>query len=112
MYFQSIYITIVVGSLRRNLRSSSSTTRPVSSSSFRRAASMLDSLSVFPSNDCHILFITFPYHKDIRTPSLSCTIIMTNLAWAALHFISFLRVQIDTLSATLLLSDSLDIASA
>src|SRR6266498_3018256 len=72
---------------------------------------MLSSPSVFPPDDCHMLFITFPYHRDIRTLSLSCTITMTNLAWAALHFISFLRALISILSATLLSPRSLDIAS-
>src|SRR6266545_2750205 len=73
---------------------------------------MLDSPSVFPPDDCHMLFITFLYRRDIRTPSLSCTIIMTNLAWVALHFISFLRALIGILSVALLSPRSLDITSA
>src|SRR6266542_378925 len=73
---------------------------------------MLSSPSVFSPGDCHMFFITFPYHRDIQTPSLSCTIIMTNLAWEALRFILFLRALIGILSVTLLLPGSLDIASA
>src|SRR6266498_4801745 len=73
---------------------------------------MLGSPSVFPPGDCHMSFITSPYRRDIRTPSLSCTITMTNLAWLALLFISFLRALIGILSAALLSPGSLDIASA
>ncbi len=96
----------------RNLRSSGFVTRPVSSSNTRRAGSMLGSLSVFPPGNYHMLFITSPYCRDIRTPSLSYTITMTNLAWTALHFISFLRALIGILSVMLLLPGSLNIASA
>ena len=95
----------------RNLRSSGSVTRSVSSSSSWKTAFILGFPSVFPSGDCHMLFITSPYHRDIWTPSLSCTITMTNLAWAALRFISFLRALIGILSATLLSPESFDIAS-
>src|SRR6266540_719570 len=96
----------------RNLRSSDSATRPVSFSNSQRAVSMLGFPSVFPPDDCHMLFITSPYCKDIRIPFLSCTITITNLAWVALHFISFLKALIDILSAVLLSPDSLDITFA
>ena len=95
----------------RNLRSSGSATRSVSFSNSQRAASMLSFLSVFSPDDYHILFITSSYRRNIRTPSLSCTITMTNLAWAVLRFISFLRALIGILSTTLLSLRSLDIAS-
>ena len=98
-------------SLRRNLRSSDSFTRPISSSNSRRAASMLGSPSVFPPGDCHMLFITSSYCRNIRIPSLLCTITITNLAWTALYFISFLRALIGILFAVLLSPGSLDIAS-
>src|SRR6266540_5386279 len=73
---------------------------------------MLGSLSVFPSGNYHMFFITSPYHRDIRTPSLSYTITMTNLTWVAFHFISFLRALIGILSVALLSPESLDITSA
>src|SRR6266540_4417865 len=96
----------------RNLRSSGSAIRPVSSFNSLRAASTLGSPSVFPPGDCHMFFIISPYRRDIRTPSLSCTITMTNFAWLALLFISFLRALIGILFAALLSLGSLDIASA
>ncbi len=86
--------------------------RLISFSNSLKVAFMLDFLSVFFPDNCHILFITFSYYRDIWTPSLSCTMIMMNLAYAALLFILFLKALIGILLVALLSPSSLDIASA